>query len=37
MAALRRHLRDYRGLPRERMSARGYWKLGTAGNPPADA
>ncbi|MFC7340558.1 siderophore-interacting protein [Saccharopolyspora griseoalba] len=37
MAALRRHLRHDRGLPPERMSVRGYWKLGSAGNPPADA
>lgn len=36
MAPLRRHLRDERGLPPERMSVRGYWKLGAAGNPPAD-
>ncbi|GAA2354169.1 siderophore-interacting protein [Saccharopolyspora halophila] len=36
MAPLRRHLRDERGLPPERMSVRGYWKLGTAGNPPAE-
>jgi NADPH-dependent ferric siderophore reductase len=36
MRALRTHLRHDRGLGAERVSVRGYWRIGTAGSLPRD-
>ncbi|NTW40187.1 MAG: siderophore-interacting protein [Cellulomonadaceae bacterium] len=36
MRELRRHLRLTRAMPAEHVVVRGYWRLGTAGEPPKD-
>ncbi|GAB2844200.1 hypothetical protein GCM10022221_49400 [Actinocorallia aurea] len=36
MRALRRHLRNDRGIPAGRIAVRGYWRLGGVGAPPRD-